>query len=348
MPDDRFRPFVRKTPVHSKAVAAVAAAFTLSLSATLTGSFVSPADAAPVKPAAKPDIKQVRAKVDRLYRAAEVASEHYNTAQSNLRDSRTTLKALQADLDRQQQLVDKLRTQVASSLVEQYQGQSLSTAGQVALSNDPSAFINGLSAMTAYNSQRGDVMAQYTTELSRLDLRKQALKDETASLSKTSAALAADKAKIDKYAAEAKSQLDALEAKQRDALLSGNYNGAIPDIAASGAAKTALHYALAQVGKAYVWGAAGPNAFDCSGLMLRAWGAAGIGLPHSSRAQAGMGTPVSQSQLQPGDLVFFYHPISHVGMYIGGGLMVNAENPSVGVKITSINAMPYAGAVHLG
>ena len=128
----------------------------------------------------------------------------------------------------------------------------------------------------------------------------------------------------------------------------GDYSGGIPAVNATGRAATAIKYALAQVGKAYVWGAAGPNAFDCSGLMMRAWGAAGVGLPHSSRAQAGYGTPVSQSELQPGDLVFYYHPISHVGMYIGSGLIVNAENPSVGVKITGLNSMPYAGGVHLG
>jgi len=344
VPDDRLRQATHKTPVHKSVAAAITAAFAISLTATL----VTPAGAAPVKPAAKPDINKVKAKVDKLYHDAEVASERYNVARSHLKDTRTTLSALQSDLDRQQQLVDKLRTQVASSMVEQYQGQSLSSAGQVALSNDPSAFINGLSAMTAYNSQRGAVMQQYTVELSRLALREKALQDESASLAKTTASLAKDKATIDKYAAAAKSQLDGLEAKQRDALLSGDYTGGVPNVAASGAAKIAIHYALAQVGKAYVWGAAGPNAFDCSGLMMRAWGAAGIGLPHSSAAQAGMGTPVSQSQLQPGDLVFYYHPISHVGMYIGGGLIVNAENPSVGVKITGLNSMPYAGAVHLG
>lgn len=339
MPDDRLR-----ANAHKSMPAAIAAAFAISLTATL----VMPAGAAPIRPAEKPDIAKVKAKVDNLYHQAEVVTERYNVARSNLSETRTTLGALRSDLDRQRQLVERLRTQVASSLVEQYQGQSLSTVGQVALSNDPSAFINGLSAMTAYNSQRGAVMTQYTIELSRLNLREKALQDESSKIAQATASIAKDKATIDKYAAEAKSQLDTLEAKQREALQSGNYAGAIPNIDATGAAKVALKYALAQVGKAYVWGAAGPNAFDCSGLTMRAWGAAGIGLPHNSAAQAQMGTPVSQSQLRPGDLVFYYHPITHVGMYIGNGLIVNAENPSVGVKITGLNSMPYAGAVHLG
>jgi cell wall-associated NlpC family hydrolase len=119
-------------------------------------------------------------------------------------------------------------------------------------------------------------------------------------------------------------------------------------VPASGRAAAAVRYAMAQIGDAYVFGAAGPSAWDCSGLTMMAWRAAGVSLPHSSSAQMGSGRRVSQSQLQPGDLVFYYSPVSHVGMYIGNGQIVNAENPSVGVKITGVNSMPYAGAVRPG
>jgi cell wall-associated NlpC family hydrolase len=105
---------------------------------------------------------------------------------------------------------------------------------------------------------------------------------------------------------------------------------------------------MAQVGKAYSYGAAGPNAYDCSGLTMRAWGMAGVGLPHSSGAQQGSGTRVSESELQPGDLVFYYSPVSHVGMYIGNGLIVNALNPGAGVRVSGLHSMPYSGAVRPG
>ena len=104
-------------------------------------------------------------------------------------------------------------------------------------------------------------------------------------------------------------------------------------------------YALAQVGDAYVWGAAGPSSWDCSGLTMRAYAQVGVSLPHSSSAQSRMGRPISASALQPGDLVFYYSPIHHVGIYIGGGMIVNAENPSVGVTITGLYSMPFSGAV---
>jgi cell wall-associated NlpC family hydrolase len=108
----------------------------------------------------------------------------------------------------------------------------------------------------------------------------------------------------------------------------------------SAAAQTAVRTALAQVGDPYVWAAAGPNAFDCSGLMQYAYAAAGISLPHSSSMQSTMGVPVSRSDLRPGDLIFFYSPVSHVGMYIGNGQMVHASTSGQPVKIAPVDYMP--------
>ena len=106
---------------------------------------------------------------------------------------------------------------------------------------------------------------------------------------------------------------------------------------------------MAQLGDPYVWAAAGPNAFDCSGLVQYAFAAAGVSLPHSSRMQSTMGTPVSRSQLQPGDLVFFYSPVSHVGIYTGNGQMVHASTSGEPVKIGSIDSMgSYNSARRIG
>jgi cell wall-associated NlpC family hydrolase len=111
------------------------------------------------------------------------------------------------------------------------------------------------------------------------------------------------------------------------------------------AAQVAVDTALAQIGDPYVWGAAGPNAFDCSGLTEYAYAAAGIYLPHSSSMQSTMGTPVAYSDLQPGDLVFFYTPVSHVAMYIGNGQIVQASTYGQPVAVTELAYMPdYVGA----
>ena len=109
-------------------------------------------------------------------------------------------------------------------------------------------------------------------------------------------------------------------------------------------AQQAVNYALAQVGKGYVMGTTGPSTFDCSGLMYAAYKQVGISLPRTSQAQFSAGTSVSKGDLQPGDLVFYYGGITHVGMYIGNGQIVHAANPRSGVVTASVNSMPYQGA----
>jgi cell wall-associated NlpC family hydrolase len=111
--------------------------------------------------------------------------------------------------------------------------------------------------------------------------------------------------------------------------------------APSAAAQTAVDTARAQVGKPYEYGAAGPDSFDCSGLTQYAYRSAGIELPHSSRSQSEMGTPVARADLQPGDLVFFYEPVSHVGIYVGDGQMVDAGSEETGVAQRSVDMEGY-------
>jgi cell wall-associated NlpC family hydrolase len=297
---------------------------------------------------AKPDLETVKKQVEKYDHQAEQASERYNDARVKLAETRTKLAALNADLARQQQVVDAMRQQVATMVVDQYQGDALSTTSQVVLSSNPDAFLDNLNAVSAYNNQRGQVMKQFSTQLDRLKLRKAAVQDEAERLGALQRKMAAEKAEIDDKAAKAKALLDDLEAKARAKILSGGWTGELPGIPASGRAAVAVRFAMAQVGKAYVYGASGPNAYDCSGLTMRAWGAAGVGLPHSSGAQQGSGVRVSESELRPGDLVFYYSPVSHVGMYIGNGLIVNALNPGAGVRVSGLHSMPYVGAVRPG
>jgi cell wall-associated NlpC family hydrolase len=115
--------------------------------------------------------------------------------------------------------------------------------------------------------------------------------------------------------------------------------------AAPAAVRTsAMHKALGKVGSPYRYGAAGPNAFDCSGLVNWAYKSSGKSLPRSSSALSRVGTPVSKSALQPGDLVFFYKPVSHVGIYIGNGKIVHASNRKSPVKISDMGKMKFNSA----
>ena len=120
--------------------------------------------------------------------------------------------------------------------------------------------------------------------------------------------------------------------------------GAATAAAPAAVRSAALQRALGKVGAKYRYGAAGPNAFDCSGLVTWAFKGAGKSLPRTSRAMAGVGTPVSKGALQPGDLVFFYRPVSHVGIYVGNGKIVHASTSSSPVKISDMGRMPFSGA----
>jgi cell wall-associated NlpC family hydrolase len=306
---------------------------------------------------AQPDIDTVQTRVDRLYQQAEQASERYNDARLSMTQSRSRLRALDADLARQQAKVETVRDQVASSVVAQYQGQALTSTTQVLLSDDPDAFIDRLTTVSAYDDQQTQMMADFAVQAKRLEMRKAASVAELSRISATKRRLGAEKAEVDTKAAEAKKLLKALKeraaarasrSEDRTAQAGGSASTAAPSAPASGRAAAAVRYAMAQIGDAYVYGAAGPSAFDCSGLTMMAWAQAGVALPHSSSAQTGSGRPVSQSELQPGDLVFYYSPVSHVGMYIGNGQIVNALNPGAGVRISGVNDMPYSGAVRPG
>ena len=105
--------------------------------------------------------------------------------------------------------------------------------------------------------------------------------------------------------------------------------------------------ALSKVGSRYVYGKTGPSSFDCSGLTLYAYRQVGVSLPHSSRSQSRVGKRVALNALKPGDLVFYYSPISHVGIYIGNGKVVDAANRRTGVRVTSLKSMPLKVAVRV-
>lgn len=298
---------------------------------------------------ADPSIDDVQKKVDTLLHEAELASEKYNDIQLQLKGMREDLATLQADEQRQQRDFDTVQAQVQDAVVRQYQGEGLSTLGQVVVSEDPSGFLAQLSTMSAVTDVQTDLYADYTTALKALDIQHEATVKRMAQIAAAEKEAADAKASADDKLATAQAELDKLKEEQRQAFLDGSGTTVIPsDVPVSGRAAAAVHFALSQVGKAYVYGAAGPNAYDCSGLTMVAWAHAGVGLPHSSSAQFGSGPHIPASQLRPGDLVFYYSPISHVAMYIGNGLIVHAAHPGAGVRVAGLYSMPFSGAVRPG
>lgn len=121
-----------------------------------------------------------------------------------------------------------------------------------------------------------------------------------------------------------------------------------PTATTSTRAQTVINYALSKVGDAYVWAAAGPNSFDCSGLTMMAYRQVGISLPHHAADQATMGTAVSRANLKPGDLIFWYTPVGHVSIYIGNGEMVHARSTKYGVVRQTVDSYIQAGGQYVG
>jgi cell wall-associated NlpC family hydrolase len=305
---------------------------------------------APATPAqADPDIKDVQKRVDRLYHEAEEAQERHHDARLELADLRKDLKGLKADQRRQGKKLDGVRSQVADSVVRQLEGDGIATVGQIVVAEDPGVFLDSLGTMDSVNDLQSSLLTEFDTELAALDLREEATQSRLDEIAETTQQLADEEATIKAKLDEAKSLLDELEAEERERLMASSGSLKVPSsVPASGRAAAAVKYALAQVGDAYVYGATGENAFDCSGLTMRAWAQAGVGLPHSSSAQFSSGPRVAASDLQPGDLVFYYSPISHVGIYIGNGMIVHAANPRTGVAVAGLHSMPYVGAVRPG
>lgn len=331
----------------------------------LTASAVLAGGALASQPAqAEPDIDTVKTRVDRLYHEAEVASERYNDLQLELKDLRGDLRSLKADERRQSKRLEAARVQVEDAIIAQYEGEGAATLGDVMVAEDPAAFLSDLNTMSSVGDVQADQYAEYATEREALSIRAKETRERVEQVADAEAEAKDAKQEIDDKLAAAKGLLADLEAEQREAIVSRSRarseaptettdstteTPAAPEnVPASGRAAAAVAYALAQVGDAYVYGATGESAFDCSGLTMRAWAQAGVSLPHSSSAQMGSGTPVSSGSLQPGDLVFYYSPVSHVGMYIGNGMIVHAANPSTGVTTAPVFSMPYSGAVRPG
>jgi cell wall-associated NlpC family hydrolase len=282
----------------------------------------------------------------------EVVTEQVNEAKVQLEQQQAVVAtAKQAAADAQARL-DALDGQIRQLARSAYTGDSFSRLDAMLTSSSADDFVHQLGTLDAIAGHTNQEVAEVASAADAAK-KAQATADEAqAAAQKSYDDIAAQQQGLQAKIADYQRQYDALTAPQKQRVISvGGDTQAVPSgvVAPSGAAQKAVDTALAQVGDPYVWGAGGPDAFDCSGLTQYAYSAAGVSLPHSSSSQSRMGTPVSRDQLQPGDLVFFYSPVSHVGMYIGNGQMVHASTSGQPVKVASLDSMGgYNSARRIG
>ncbi len=315
----------------------------------------------------KANLNQVQRQVDQLNRQAEQAAERYNTAKVELTDTTRQLRAARNKYAATQRRLDAMQVLVGRIAVASYKSGGLDSSVQLLLSDDPTGFLRQAADLTQITKHQDHLLADMQAAGLRAAVDRKAVAEQQARAQDLQSKIAAEKRTVEGKLATARALLGRLEAKQRAQLMSirqaatdralgarsdamrasrSSRDGDFPtyDGPASGRAAVAVKTAFAQLGDPYQWGAAGPGSFDCSGLTMYSWGAAGVSLPHSSSAQYSAVPHVSISNLQPGDLVFYYSPISHVGIYIGGGRVIDAPYPGLSVHISGLYSMPLVGA----
>jgi cell wall-associated NlpC family hydrolase len=311
---------------------------------------------------------QVKDKVDRLYQQAEAATEKYNGAQEKADGARTSLRTLRDEAARGTDRLNSSRNALGSMAASQYRSGGLSPTVQLALSSNPQRFLEGAALAERAGARQAGVVSRVRKDLARLAELRTRADERLVALKAHQKELAAYKTTVQGKLDDAKALLSRLTAAQRaqyareqgggttalradrsmsrDAMPSAGQNpdGITAAAAPTARASTAVSYAYGALGKPYVWGATGPGSFDCSGLTQAAWRAAGVSLPRTTYTQINAGRRVSRDELAPGDLVFFYSGVSHVGLYIGDGRMIHAPRPGADVRVAPIDEMPFAGA----
>jgi peptidoglycan DL-endopeptidase CwlO len=324
------------------------------------------------------DIAAAQRQLASLDAQAEAASERYNEARVKLASDQRNASLAQARLDRAQHVVRSLRGMITAFAVAAYQGEAMPTTIGVT-ADSPQAYLDKLSTLEAVsNSQRQALASMAAAQ--REQEQASALADAALKVQKSQTAqMQADRQKVLDAAHQEQQVLGHLRAREETLVRAARARAAriaaeraaaalaarqaaaaaaaqalmsqpvsYPPVTGSGGARVAVQWAYRELGKPYVWGAAGPDSFDCSGLTQYVWGKAGVYLDHYTGSQWNEGQHVSRDQLQPGDLVFFGSDLHHVGLYIGNGNMIDAPYTGVNVRIDPAFRSDYAGAVRPG
>ncbi|MEU9099217.1 C40 family peptidase [Streptomyces sp. NPDC048361] len=344
----------RKPKQHPLTGPAARTAATLALASAATATLFEGAGHADPKltPA------QVKAKVDQLYHDAEVATEAYDGTKEEADAAERSLNALRDEAARKTQQLNTARTALGSLAAAQYRGGTVAPELQLFLSSNPTRFLDDAALAQHAGDRTAIAVAGVRKQLSELDRLHSTADTKLTELRGRQSTLQKQKSDIQSKITSAEDllaqlsrperaayeQADAAPADARASRSSDIPRGPVAAAPTSRAA-AAVAFAYGALGKPYVWGATGPSSFDCSGLTQAAWRSAGVQLPRTTYTQINAGTPVTRSQLTPGDLVFFYSGISHVGLYIGGGNMIHAPHPGAPVRVAPVDEMPFAGAV---
>ncbi|MFG2194730.1 NlpC/P60 family protein [Streptomyces sp. NPDC048639] len=321
------------------------------------------ASAAPREPAPRPgadrSLEEVRKQVDRLYRKAEAATEAYNAARSASKKQSREIVRIAKEIVRAQEKMDRLKNRAGALARAQYRNGTLPDQALLLLKSRPEDFFHDADlARKGQQATRGLMGAMARTQ-SDLDEYASSASEQWQKLEDNRKKKAGAKQEIKKRLAAAKKVEDRLEKDElkrlreleneaaRQAQAKWLDSGVLDEISdrASKKGRKAIAFATKQIGKDYVWGAEGPDTYDCSGLTSQAWLAADRPIPRTSQEQWRQLPRVEIRDMRPGDLIIYHHDASHVGMYVGDGAIVHAPRPGRQVTLAGAGSMRILGVV---
>ncbi|MFF4468468.1 NlpC/P60 family protein [Streptomyces sp. NPDC001599] len=306
--------------------------------------------AANAAPSEKPSKDEVKAKVDKLYEEAEQATEKYNGAKEKQEKLQKEISTIQDNVARGQEELNELRDGLGSMASAQYRSGGIDPSLQLFLSADPDNYLDKASTLDQLSGQQVEALKKIQTKQRDLAQQRSEASEKLKDLSATRTELGNKKKEVQGKLSSAQKLLNTLTAQEKAALQQDEQRSnraserqvltGGKSTPASGRAGAAFAAAQGKIGTPYVYGATGPSSFDCSGLTSWAYAQAGVGIPRTSQAQANYGTRISSSsQLQVGDLVFFFSDLHHVGLYAGNGQVLHAPRTGTNVRYESMSTI---------
>jgi cell wall-associated NlpC family hydrolase len=281
---------------------------------------------------------EIEAQIDEAWRELEPIIEEYNGVRVELKKKEAAARKLAEKIEPLELKVDVARADVADLAVYNFKGGNMSTLRALLTTGSPLTVAEQLAVLDQFAKAQGKKIAKVLETKADYEARK-------AELDGLVEELAEMEDKLAERANEIDAEIDRLQELRTEAYGESGGVGelapaACPTSYPGGAAGEAVTFACAQIGKPYGWGQSGPGAFDCSGLTMTAWQQAGVNLPHNTVAQRDTIAYVNRSDLRPGDLVFYYSGLSHVGMYAGGGWIVHASRAGEPVHMSPVDQSP--------
>ncbi|WP_156794067.1 C40 family peptidase [Aeromicrobium marinum] len=293
---------------------------------------------------AEPDRAATVAEVEQAFERAEAANEQVNQLGVQIERTQADIAALDAEISAVGAEYEQRRTALGEALVEQQLAAPLGPTVSLLGSEDPEAFLEGLGAVQALNTSRAEALDEFSAVSRKLQNRRAQLEDLRTTLEADEASADEIRKDVQAQYRAAQAALERLPAEERRTLTASNTTIDFAVVAPSARGQAAIDFALAQVGKPYVYGGTGPNGYDCSGLVQASFRAAGASIPRVVGPQYQAAQQISMDQLQPGDIVF-YGDMSHNGIYLGDGRVVHAPRPGKTVEITGMGGFTKAARV---